>query len=85
MDRLFFEIVSGKPFGELYHRDVYVAFTEEDARDCEAHILDHYEEWELENWAYGPHVYRRHGDPEETLTWNGHEEVSAPIWQAGEV
>lgn len=77
---MYFEIVSGRPGGEVYHREVYVAFSREDAEECEAVLLKESEEHD--NWLWGPHIYERDGDPTETKDWNGFELEAAPVWVA---
>ena len=77
----YWEIVSGRPAGEVYHRAVYVAFSLEAAEDCRDHILDEYEEWQLNTWLWGPHINKHDGNPAAVTVWNGFREEPAPRWQ----
>jgi len=75
---MYYEIQSGKPAGELYHRDVQWAKTPELAEQCRQSMETYIEaSGQIGNWLWGPHVYEREGDPAECLVWNGFEEVPA--------
>ena len=75
-------IKSGKPYGEMYSRQVYLAFSEAEAKTCEQHILDEFDGVDVD-WVDGPHVYFRPWnegwDPTEERYWNGHEHVVPPV------
>lgn len=80
---MIYEIVSGKRKGEIYHWQKYVALTEDAAKRALAAIEETYaDEIASEDWFWGPHIIPREDwKPEEILTWDGHQEVPAELFE----
>jgi len=83
----YFEVVSGMPGGEVYHRDVVIAFSVDTAtrrvawwnEQIKAGVGPARGKWEGEKWLWGPQFFERDGDPALTRKWDGREEVPAQV------
>ena len=75
-----YEVVSGMPNGEAYHRECWICKTKRDAEDCTASIYDSMQEHERDSWLWGPHIYGPFRKKPSLKTWSGFEMVPAPVW-----
>jgi len=76
----YYEVVSGRPDGEAYHREVWVCLTRDDADAAIASIYDGMQDHEKESWLWGPHLNGPFCEHPDSVVWDGHELVPAPIW-----
>ena len=80
----FYEVVSGRPYTEAYHRAVLVAFSREAAEEALSSMMQEIEDYERENWLWGPGINEYETDdpqaPLEVTTWDGYGIVPADAY-----
>ena len=79
-----FVVVSGRPKGEVYHRQVLVTNNEFVADYLFSDMCEQVEEFSG-SWLWGPHVYEQSEADEWPHVWNGHQEVPAKKVQPREI
>lgn len=71
-----FVVVSGRPKGEVYHRQVLVTNSEFVADYLYQDMCEQVED-QSKAWLWGPHIFSQTEADEWPHVWNGHKEVPA--------
>jgi hypothetical protein len=81
-----YEVVSGRPAGNVYHDYVFVCDSREQAEDCIRCIEEYIERTYTKNveWLWGPSYYK-HDNDYVVMTWDGWDEIKAEKWQGQEL